>query len=584
MDMTDTGEVLPAGTRLEEFVIERFLGEGGLRGDVSGARRVAGCAACAEGVSAAGTGRRGGGTGRSRRAPARDQDYAWGLERFVSEARILARFDHRNLVRVYRVFEARGTAYMVTEYVAGRTLKAEVAAHGPLSEPRMREVLAALSGRPGGGARGRPAAPGHQAGQRDVARGRDAGADRLRICAAGDGAAHAGDDGGSDARVRADRAVQREGPAGSVHGHLRAGGAGLLGVEREGAGRRYRPRAAAARASSGVIGGAGSCERGAGVGGGRGAGGASGGSAAESGRSGAGAGRRGPRRRLLRRRHTTRCLRRCRLARGPRGPTLRRRPAWGSWRYWWRCRCLRPGRRPAPRRAAVGRPGVNRAPALPMIRSGRTPSLTRPHLRRRTPSRTRPRRPKWRPASVWTMGRGGRCRWRWPRRVSIRESRTGCSDPGRGPQIRLWQAAEGLDPTGYLDAGQLVALRETDSPAGDPPSPPSRSGIDSFATADQEPVRIRGDIPSPVKVHDVAPVYPAIAQAAYVQGVVILEATISPIGEIVDVKVLRSVPLLDEAAIEAVRQWRVHADCTERCAGTNPHDCVGQLSIAVVAM
>jgi len=50
-------------------------------------------------------------------------------------------------------------------------------------------------------------------------------------------------------------------------------------------------------------------------------------------------------------------------------------------------------------------------------------------------------------------------------------------------------------------------------------------------------------------------VYPSVAQAARVSGVVILEAVISGSGNVTDVKILRSVPLLDEAAIEAVRQW-----------------------------
>jgi protein TonB len=50
-------------------------------------------------------------------------------------------------------------------------------------------------------------------------------------------------------------------------------------------------------------------------------------------------------------------------------------------------------------------------------------------------------------------------------------------------------------------------------------------------------------------------VYPPVAQAARVQGVVILEAVIGPTGLVTDVNVLRSVPLLDDAAISAVRQW-----------------------------
>ena len=64
-----------------------------------------------------------------------------------------------------------------------------------------------------------------------------------------------------------------------------------------------------------------------------------------------------------------------------------------------------------------------------------------------------------------------------------------------------------------------------------------------------------GNISPPTKVTDVPPVYPAVAQAARVSGVVILEAVIGPAGNVTDVKILRSVPLLDDAAIAAVRQW-----------------------------
>jgi protein TonB len=57
-------------------------------------------------------------------------------------------------------------------------------------------------------------------------------------------------------------------------------------------------------------------------------------------------------------------------------------------------------------------------------------------------------------------------------------------------------------------------------------------------------------------VHHVAPIYPPIAQSARVSGIVILEALIAEDGSVRGVKVLRSVPLLDASAMEAVRQWR----------------------------
>jgi periplasmic protein TonB len=71
----------------------------------------------------------------------------------------------------------------------------------------------------------------------------------------------------------------------------------------------------------------------------------------------------------------------------------------------------------------------------------------------------------------------------------------------------------------------------------------------------QQPVRVGGQVKEPKKLKNVAPVYPAIATQARVQGVVILECTISPQGKVTDVKVLRGIPLLDEAAIDAVKQW-----------------------------
>ena len=49
--------------------------------------------------------------------------------------------------------------------------------------------------------------------------------------------------------------------------------------------------------------------------------------------------------------------------------------------------------------------------------------------------------------------------------------------------------------------------------------------------------------------------YPAIAQSARVQGNVVLEATIGTDGRVRDVRVMQSIPLLDLAAINAVRQW-----------------------------
>lgn len=68
-------------------------------------------------------------------------------------------------------------------------------------------------------------------------------------------------------------------------------------------------------------------------------------------------------------------------------------------------------------------------------------------------------------------------------------------------------------------------------------------------------MRVGGEIREPHRLKDVKPAYPRIAQQSRVQGIVILECTISAQGQVTDVRVLRSIPLLDQAAIDAVKQW-----------------------------
>ena len=69
------------------------------------------------------------------------EDFDWGLERFLDEARTLARFDHRNIVKVHRYFEANGTAYIVMEYAEGETLTAYFSRKRTLDEAELKRVL-----------------------------------------------------------------------------------------------------------------------------------------------------------------------------------------------------------------------------------------------------------------------------------------------------------------------------------------------------------------------------------------------------------------------------------------------------------
>ena len=74
--------------------------------------------------------------------------------------------------------------------------------------------------------------------------------------------------------------------------------------------------------------------------------------------------------------------------------------------------------------------------------------------------------------------------------------------------------------------------------------------------AAETPIRIGGDVTPPRKIHDVHPVYPPAAREAGIEGLVVLQATIDPTGEMSDIEVLQSVPELEQAAITAVEQWR----------------------------
>jgi protein TonB len=67
---------------------------------------------------------------------------------------------------------------------------------------------------------------------------------------------------------------------------------------------------------------------------------------------------------------------------------------------------------------------------------------------------------------------------------------------------------------------------------------------------------VGGELKAPALVKRVEPEYPLLAVRAQVQGVVILEAVVDREGRVEDVRVLRSIPLLERAAIDAVRQWR----------------------------
>jgi len=110
-----------------------------------------------------------------------------------------------------------------------------------------------------------------------------------------------------------------------------------------------------------------------------------------------------------------------------------------------------------------------------------------------------------------------------------------------------------LDEANDLQARSRAMMAAKGIPSSPPPAPPRQ--LAESVSGVPEVFRVGGVVKTPRKLKDVPPDYPAIAQSARVQGVVILECTIDPQGNVLDAKVLRSIPLLDQAAIDAVKQW-----------------------------
>ena len=75
------------------------------------------------------------------RSPESNEAFQWGLQSFIKEARVLAKFSHPSLIQVHRYFEANETAYFVMEYAEGVTLSTVLKHEGTLAEERLRKIL-----------------------------------------------------------------------------------------------------------------------------------------------------------------------------------------------------------------------------------------------------------------------------------------------------------------------------------------------------------------------------------------------------------------------------------------------------------
>ena len=141
MAETSYPDALPAQYRLHWYVLERVLGQGGF-GITYVARdtNLDQLVAIKEYLPVDVATRRADATVRAR-TDDQGERYRWGLDRFIREARTLARFDHPNIVRVLSVFEHNDTAYMVMRFEEGENFAALLERRRTLPEAELLRVL-----------------------------------------------------------------------------------------------------------------------------------------------------------------------------------------------------------------------------------------------------------------------------------------------------------------------------------------------------------------------------------------------------------------------------------------------------------
>lgn len=136
----------------------------------------------------------------------------------------------------------------------------------------------------------------------------------------------------------------------------------------------------------------------------------------------------------------------------------------------------------------------------------------------------------------------------------------------RQPPVNPQTAADYFDAArAYYEQGQFAVatnmtqraielLRSAAPETGLTGSPASQPPVAAGSPA--APLRVGGNIMAPRKIRHVPPIYPADAFAAGVEGVVVIEAIIGTDGTVRDATVVKSVPMLEEAALGAVRLWQ----------------------------
>ena len=115
-----------------------------------------------------------------------------------------------------------------------------------------------------------------------------------------------------------------------------------------------------------------------------------------------------------------------------------------------------------------------------------------------------------------------------------------------------WSAVQAFPLYSQAPPRDPLVVRQ--APQGSPTQPTQAAAFQTLVDRLQ-PIRLGGAIKAPMNTKHVNPVFPEDALQARVQGVVILEIVVDGEGKVAGASILRSIPMLDQAALGAVEQW-----------------------------
>ena len=144
MTTPDHRLALPQGTRVQDFEFHRVLGHGGFGITYLGWNKALDIPVAIKEYLPADLAMREEDMSVLPKSSGDEADFHWGLDRFLDEARVMARFKHPNIVQVQHFFQAHGTAYIVMEYVEGETLSDFFKRRGTLTESELKNILLPL--------------------------------------------------------------------------------------------------------------------------------------------------------------------------------------------------------------------------------------------------------------------------------------------------------------------------------------------------------------------------------------------------------------------------------------------------------